>query len=323
MADEKMEINLGKAIPKKGVDYWTEADKQEIIRAVVDELSAVVVTIDENNAITINGDLEDGTYTVRYLNADGNTTSIGTLIVGDGGGEIVLSGLTVSYDNTTAVAAGTTLSALDEVVRAVYSDGTKTGVLTKGTDYELSGTLTAGQTNTITVVGKGTYAGLTSVTFRVTVAAEITYTNILSTALEPVTAAESVADVVWNDVGYQNGAYASSAYPYYGADSSCFCVGALAYNAGDIIYVKGATLEGSNHERLCVLNKDTGTGSARFAKPFSALPDGCTVTKLADSYYQIDINDYLSANSLTSAWIIFSARGTADNLIVTRNEGIA
>lgn len=35
MADEKKEINLGKAIPKKGVDYWTADDKQEIIDAVL------------------------------------------------------------------------------------------------------------------------------------------------------------------------------------------------------------------------------------------------------------------------------------------------
>lgn len=39
MADEKMEINLGKAIPKKGVDYWTEADKKEIIAFVLAEIS--------------------------------------------------------------------------------------------------------------------------------------------------------------------------------------------------------------------------------------------------------------------------------------------
>lgn len=38
MADEKVEINLGKGIPKKGVDYWTEADKQEMIAELLSEL---------------------------------------------------------------------------------------------------------------------------------------------------------------------------------------------------------------------------------------------------------------------------------------------
>lgn len=38
MADKKKEISLGKAIPKKGVDYWTEADKAEIVQDVLDAL---------------------------------------------------------------------------------------------------------------------------------------------------------------------------------------------------------------------------------------------------------------------------------------------
>lgn len=35
MSEEKKQINLGKVIPKKGVDYWTEADKEEIVTEVL------------------------------------------------------------------------------------------------------------------------------------------------------------------------------------------------------------------------------------------------------------------------------------------------
>lgn len=78
-----------------------------------------------------------------------------------------LTGLSATYTGGT-VAAGTTLSQLTEVVKATYSDGTTSAALTKGTDYTLSGTLTAGQANTVTVTGAGTYAGFTT-SFSVTV----------------------------------------------------------------------------------------------------------------------------------------------------------
>lgn len=78
-----------------------------------------------------------------------------------------LTGLSATYTGGT-VAAGTTLAQLTEVVKATYSNGTTSEALTKGTNYTLSGTLTAGQANTVTVTGAGTYAGFTT-SFSVTV----------------------------------------------------------------------------------------------------------------------------------------------------------
>lgn len=83
-----------------------------------------------------------------------------------------VTGLVATYTGGT-VAAGTTLDQLNEVVKATYSDGTTSAALTKGTDYTLSGTLTPGQANTVTVTGAGTYAGFTT-TFSVTVEAAST-----------------------------------------------------------------------------------------------------------------------------------------------------
>ena len=83
-----------------------------------------------------------------------------------------LTGLTATYTGGT-VPAGTTLDQLNEVVKATYSDGSTSAALTKGTDYTLSGALTPGQTNTVTVTGAGTYAGFTT-SFSVTVEAAST-----------------------------------------------------------------------------------------------------------------------------------------------------
>lgn len=89
-----------------------------------------------------------------------------------------LTGLSATYTGGT-VAAGTTISQLTEVVKATYSDGSTSAALTKGTDYTLSGTLTAGQANTVTVTGAGTYAGFTT-SFSVTVEAATTTTHTIA-----------------------------------------------------------------------------------------------------------------------------------------------
>lgn len=112
------------------------------------------LTPGQTNTVTVTG---KGTYT-------GFTTTFSVTVEA---AAPTLTGLTATYTGGT-VAAGTTLSQLTEVVKATYSDGTTSAALTKGTDYTLSGTLTAGQANTVTVTGKGTYAGFTT-SFSVTV----------------------------------------------------------------------------------------------------------------------------------------------------------
>lgn len=124
------------------------------------------LTAGQTNTITVTG---KGTYT-------GYTTSFLVTVAA----AITLSRLKVTYDNSTAVAVGTTLTQLNEVVRAVYSDNSESDVLVENIDYTLSGTLTAGQTNTVTVTGKGAYAELATVTFEVTVQATATTTHTIA-----------------------------------------------------------------------------------------------------------------------------------------------
>lgn len=70
--------------PVKGVDYWTGADKAEIVQSVLDVMNGTVVgTLDESNNILLTGSLVDGTYTLKYENEDGTYTEVGTLVVGE------------------------------------------------------------------------------------------------------------------------------------------------------------------------------------------------------------------------------------------------
>lgn len=138
------------------------------------------------------------------------------------------------------------------------------------------------------------------------------YTNILPTAVDP-----STKSGVWDEKGYRNGAYASSAKPFYGTDAACFCTGALSYTPGDVFYVKGAVLEGSGHNRLGALSQN----GCYWCKEWVSLSGMADVTKLGDKYYKFEL-DSSHANYAYVKYIMFSAQGTGDGLVVAKNEKI-
>lgn len=66
--------------PVRGVDYWTDSDKETIIQEAITALGTPVFgTVDEDNNIILTGNLVAGTYTLKYEDAYGNITDIGTL----------------------------------------------------------------------------------------------------------------------------------------------------------------------------------------------------------------------------------------------------
>lgn len=102
--------------PQKGVDYWTDEDKEEMIRQVqavcvaknqgASNVGKILVVgtdgnltltdmpeggasgdvtgvLDESNNILLSGNLADGTYTLKYEMEDGSYTTVGTLEVGE------------------------------------------------------------------------------------------------------------------------------------------------------------------------------------------------------------------------------------------------
>ena len=140
------------------------------------------------------------------------------------------------------------------------------------------------------------------------------YTNVLPQAVDPGTKSG-----VWDGKGYRNGAYASSAKPYYGTDAACWCTGAIAVQPSDVIYVKGTTLEGNGHERLGAFSG--ATGGCYFCKQYTALSGMATVTKLGDKYYKI-VLDASYADYGNIGYIVFSAQGTGNGVVVTKNEEI-
>ena len=150
------------------------------VKAVYTPITYTITFVDDggNHAVTYTVLTADTVSAPTVTPRDGYTAAWPSWSVGYDNSQTVeavytpntLTSITATYSGGT-VAAGTTLDQLTGItVTATYSDGT-TGAVT---DYELSGTLTAGQSNTITV----TYQGKTA-TFSVTVEAEpITLTGI-------------------------------------------------------------------------------------------------------------------------------------------------
>lgn len=140
------------------------------------------------------------------------------------------------------------------------------------------------------------------------------YTNVLPEAVDP-----STKSGVWDGKGFRNGAYTSSVNPYYGTDAAYWCTGAIAVQSSDVIYVKGATLEGSGHARLGAFSG--ATGGCYFVSEYTNLSGMASVTKLGDKYYKIELNPSYSDYS-NIGYIMFSAQGTGDGVVVTKNEPI-
>ena len=66
--------------PENGVDYNTPADQEAIVQQVILALGTPVFgTVDADKNIILTGNLADGTYTIKYEDAEGNMTVIGTL----------------------------------------------------------------------------------------------------------------------------------------------------------------------------------------------------------------------------------------------------
>ena len=60
----------------------------------------VIGPLDENNNIILTGELADGTYTLKYENADGTYTEIGSLVVAEAPEEPVYTNLAVPTDSS-------------------------------------------------------------------------------------------------------------------------------------------------------------------------------------------------------------------------------
>ena len=112
--------------PVKGTDYFTEADKAEIVAAVIESLGGnpVFGYVDANNNIVVSGTLADGTYSVKYEMEDGSTVDIGDLVLDNNVYYSVTNNLTNCTNSNSATQA--------------VEGGSYSATITANSGYELS-----------------------------------------------------------------------------------------------------------------------------------------------------------------------------------------
>jgi len=203
--------------PIKGIDYWTEADKGEIIQAVVDVMGgALIGYVDENNVIVLVGGLEGETYTVKYKMEDESLIDIGELKFAFA----VTNNLTNCTNSNSAT--------------SVVNGGAYSATISANSGYELSSiTVTMGGVDITSSVVSGGTIGISSAT------GDIVITAVAEETIEPTN-----FFIVGGD-GYLNPGRASTT----GADrtdvTTCLLSNYIEVQNGDVVSVDGMVLTGN------------------------------------------------------------------------------
>lgn len=146
------------------------------------------------------------------------------------------------------------------------------------------------------------------------------YTNIVPTLVD----SEDTTQVFNGGLGYKNGAYASSVSPGYNSDASFVCTGMIptvwSSSVNTTWYIKGVDFNGASHSRLAYGNPSAYSSASNITDGSTAW-NAFTVTKLGEKYYKVVQNGGGATHSSLKGWW-FSAVGTGENLIVTKNEPI-
>ena len=261
--------------------------------------------VDENNTIVLNGNLADGTYTVKYEMEDGSKINIGNLVLDTNVYYSVINTLTNCTSSNSAK-------------QAVEGESYST-TITANSGYELSSikVTMGGKDISSTAVsgGKITIASVTG-NIVITAVAEKANTNLVTSSID-------ASGNVYNGIGYKNGYYASGTGAFIdSSDSECVSTGAIQNiltSTSATMYVKGVTLDTSkSHCRLNIMNNltDLPKGSiytaANWTKYF-------TIETLATNYYKITPKAAFVENEYTSC-VYFRATfiGTGENFIISK-----
>ena len=227
--------------PVKGTDYFTEADKTELVAMVIESLGGnpVFGYVDENNNIIVSGNLADGTYSVKYEMEDGSTVDIGDLVLDTN----------VYYTVTNALTNCTNSNSATQAV----GGGSYSATITANSGYELSSVVvTMGGTNISSSAVSGGNIGIANVTGDIVITA---------VAEEIVTTEPTNFFVVGGD-GYLNPGRASSSGTDRTDITTCFLTNYIEVQNGDEVYAYGA--HSSNGDvglmALYKANKTSGVG---------------------------------------------------------------
>lgn len=156
-----------------------------------------------------------------------------------------------------------------------------------------------------------------------TVTAASTVTNLVPTLLDLASASG-----VFNGTGYRDGAYLSTASPYYGTDASRVTTGLLPYSKDTQkpIYIKGVAYGTASHDRVGYRSSAHASSSIYSTCSFgTGWVNTCfTVTQLGSNYFMLAPKsaDVINSTLPGMTHLAFSFVGKGADLIITIDEPI-
>lgn len=300
--------------PVKGTDYFTEADKTELVAMVIESLGGnpVFGYVDENNNIIVSGNLADGTYFVKYEMEDGSTVDIGDLVLDTN----------VYYTVTNTLTNCTNSNSATQAVQG----GSYSATITANSGYELSSVVvTMGGTDISSTAVSGGKITIANVTGNIVITVTATetvvvpsYTNLLPLAVD--TDGNPYVGANGED-GYKAGYKISTNSGNESAVNGAYCSGFIPISdIYDIVRIKNITLSSSASINNIVFynsKKEKLYGVAGTANAFN------NFFQVANGVYSVQASHWLSATDGSDiSFFRFSCGGITDGTIVTVNEEI-
>ena len=292
--------------PIRGTHYWTDEDKNEIVKTVMEKIENIPVFgyIDNNNNIVIQGNLTNNSYYVQYQMDDGSTIYIGELVFEED--QIpniyytIENNLTHCSNSNSAreIVAGNSYSA---TISANSGYELKSVVVRMGgTDISASA-VSGGSINIANVTGN---IVITAVAEEIVVAP--TYTNLANPTSED-----------WK-VGYRLNSSAEAANTS-GIVEGMFVTNFIPVNAGDVVRIKGADLKTNAYCRCAPFKADkTVHGTYGVDKLENFNGSAASEVTVGETYAE-----FTSPKSDIKYWRFTGIlNGSAEDVVITVNEKI-
>lgn len=288
--------------PVKGTDYFTEADKAELVASVIEALGGEPVFgyVDENNNIIIQGNLDDGTYSVKYEMEDGTTVDVGDLVLDSTVYYSVTNDLTncTISNNAKTVAEGSSYSA-----KITANDGheLKSVVVTMGgTPVTVSG----GDINIANVTGN-----IVNTAVAEEAVVEPTYTNKIPLSTD------ASGKPYNNGQGWKTGYRISGSSGNESAQTGVEVTGFIPVKWNDTVYLKGIIDDGSH-----IIGFYNSSYATHKTGTFNQLLGGAVNGEVVSFKVNASV---IAIDASTVAYMRVSATTIDNNSIITINEPIA
>ena len=254
--------------------------------------------VDENNTIVLNGNLADGTYTVKYEMENGNIVNVGNMVLDSNVYYSITSNLTnCSISNST---------------KTVVQGASYSATITANSGYELkSVSATMGGASVSVTNGK---INIASVTGNIVITAVAEEVVVEPKNLLPEAIFNTSEDPATSDKGYVSGYKISTSGGGMSQLSGGYTSGYIPVSSNDIVSIENITLRTDGNSNNVVLYSATNKGSKLVGKPGAtgAFDSGITVNNGVYSFKP----SALGAGT-NVAYFRFSCGGITDETIVT------